>query len=90
VSVIERGEMVTFVIDDDGPGIPEDQRDLIFERFHRTDPGRARTAGGTGLGLAIVREIVVAHGGSVRAGAAPTGGARVELELPGFRAGRGA
>jgi two-component system OmpR family sensor kinase len=90
VSAIERGGVVTFAIDDDGPGIPKDQRDLIFERFHRTDPGRARTAGGTGLGLAIVREIVVAHGGSVRAGAAPTGGARVELGLPGFRPRRGA
>ena len=90
LSVTGAGAAVTFVIDDDGPGIPEDQRDLVFERFHRTDPGRARTTGGTGLGLAIVREIVLAHGGSVRARAAPTGGARVELELPGFRPGPGA
>jgi two-component system OmpR family sensor kinase len=84
VAVSAHDGVVRFVIDDDGPGIPEDQRDRVFERFHRTDAGRARSAGGAGLGLAIVRAIVVAHGGSVRAAAAPTGGARIELELPGF------
>ncbi|MGI8800945.1 MAG: sensor histidine kinase [Solirubrobacteraceae bacterium] len=79
------GGRVRFVIEDDGPGIPEDQRNLVFERFHRTDSSRARSAGGAGLGLAIVREIVVAHGGTVKAGESGEGGARVELELPGFR-----
>jgi two-component system OmpR family sensor kinase len=76
---------VRFVVEDDGPGIPADQRDLVFERFHRTDASRARATGGFGLGLAIVQEIVVAHGGRVTAGEAPSGGgARLELELPGF------
>lgn len=75
---------VRFVVEDDGPGIPADQRELVFERFHRTDASRARSTGGAGLGLAIVREIVVAHGGNVRAGEAPACGARVELDLPGF------
>ncbi len=84
VSVEPVGSGVRFVVEDDGPGIPEDQRDLVFQRFHRTDPSRARASGGTGLGLAIVREIVLAHGGSVRIGAALGGGARVELELPHF------
>ncbi|MCA1683198.1 MAG: HAMP domain-containing protein [Actinobacteria bacterium] len=79
------GGRVRFVIEDDGPGIPEDQRSLVFERFHRTDSSRARSAGGTGLGLAIVREIVLAHGGTVKADESGEGGARVELELPGFR-----
>jgi signal transduction histidine kinase len=75
---------VRFVVQDDGPGIPADQREAIFERFHRTDAARDRASGGTGLGLAIVKAIAEAHGGVVRATAAATGGARIELELPGF------
>ena len=83
---VERGGpgWVRFVVQDDGPGIPEDQRELVFERFHRTDSGRARSSGGTGLGLAIVKAIAEAHHGRVRAGAGALGGARFELELPGF------
>ncbi len=77
---------VRFVVEDDGPGIPEDQREAVFDRFHRTDAGRARASGGTGLGLAIVRAIAEAHQGTVRATESKLGGARIELELPGFAA----
>jgi len=77
-------ERVRFVVADDGPGIPTDQRELIFDRFHRTDTARDRASGGAGLGLAIVQAIVAAHAGRVLAGERPGGGARVELELPGF------
>ncbi len=73
-----------FIIDDDGPGIPADQRERIFDRFHRTDSARDRHSGGAGLGLAIVRAIAHAHGGRVSAGSSPEGGTRIELELPGF------
>lgn len=55
---------VSLRVEDDGPGIPVDAREVIFERFARLDP--ARGTGGTGLGLAIVREIVEAHRGTVR------------------------
>ncbi len=72
-------------VDDDGPGIPLSQRDRVFDRFHRADPSRARAGGGTGLGLAIVRAIVDAQGGRVWATDAPLGGARVVIELPGYR-----
>jgi len=75
---------VRFLVEDDGPGIPVDQRERIFGRFHRTDAARDRKSGGTGLGLAIVRAIADAHGGTVTAGASPEGGASIELELPGF------
>jgi signal transduction histidine kinase len=78
------GGGVRFAVSDDGPGIPVDQRERIFDRFHRTDAARDRASGGTGLGLAIVRAIVEAHGGWVRAGASAVGGARIELELPRF------
>ena len=72
-------------VDDDGPGIPASERERVFDRFHRADPARTRRAGGTGLGLAIVRAIVDAHGGRVWATESPLGGARVVIELPGYR-----
>jgi signal transduction histidine kinase len=62
---------------DDGPGVPPEQRDRIFERYRR---GRSTT--GTGLGLAIVREIAVLHGGDVTVGEAPEGGALFTVALP--------
>ncbi len=74
---------VRFTVSDDGPGIDEEQRERIFDRFHRTDEARDRVAGGAGLGLAIVRAITQAHGGSVRAAAPVVAGARFELDLPG-------
>ncbi|HWY19244.1 MAG TPA: HAMP domain-containing sensor histidine kinase [Solirubrobacteraceae bacterium] len=77
---------IRFVVEDDGPGIPRAQRERIFDRFYRTDAARDRPSGGAGLGLAIVRAIVEAHGGRVAAGRSPEGGARIEVELPSFRA----
>ena len=77
------GDRICFAILDDGPGIDADQRERIFERFHRTDQSRARIGGGAGLGLAIVQTIVEAHGGDVRALERPSGGARLELLIPG-------
>ena len=78
------GGRVAFVVEDDGPGIAPDQRERVFNRFHRIDEARDRASGGTGLGLAIVRAIADAHGGTVTAGSSPEGGARFELRLPGF------
>ncbi|MBS1680052.1 MAG: HAMP domain-containing protein [Actinobacteria bacterium] len=77
-------------VDDDGPGIPPAERELVFDRFHRSDTARTRATGGTGLGLAIARAIVEEHGGSIRATDSPLGGARVSFELPGLRAARAA
>ncbi len=80
-----RSEQIRFVVIDNGPGIPSSERQRVFERFHRTDSGRARIAGGAGLGLAIVQAIAEAHGGHVRAADPGSGqGGRIELLLGGF------
>jgi two-component system, OmpR family, sensor kinase len=75
---------IRFVVEDDGPGIPPQERERVFDRFKRIDQARDRASGGTGLGLAIVRAIADAHDGSVVARESSEGGARMELELPGF------
>jgi signal transduction histidine kinase len=78
-------DRISFVVADDGPGIPEHERERVFERFHRTDSGRTRATGGAGLGLAIVRAIAEAHKGIVRVRDPQDGrGATVELVLPRF------
>jgi signal transduction histidine kinase len=69
-------------VGDDGPGIPVDRRDVVFERFARLDDARSRTTGGTGLGLAIAREVARHHGGDVTIDAEHADGARFVLRLP--------
>ena len=81
-SVAERDGRVLVEVDDDGPGIPEADRERVFERFVRLDDARARDDGGSGLGLAIVAELVAAHGGTVAIAPSPLGGARLEVTLP--------
>ncbi len=74
-------DQAVLTVTDDGPGIPPDQRERVFDRFTRLDDARSRDAGGTGLGLAIVRDVVRQHGGDVGIeDAAP--GARFVLRLP--------
>lgn len=73
--------LVQVTVTDTGPGIPDDQRDNIFERLVRLDAGRARDHGGAGLGLAIARALARAHGGDLVC-LAHEGGARFRLTLP--------
>ncbi len=77
------GEDVRLEVADGGPGIPEAERERVFERFHRVDASRARGAGGAGLGLAIVRHVIDLHGGSVHAEAVEPRGCRMVVVLPG-------
>ena len=84
VSAREDGDTVRVTVGDDGPGIPAEERERVFDRFVRLDAGRAHGAGSTGLGLAIAKAIVVAHEGSIAIGAAPEGGALVVITLRSF------
>jgi signal transduction histidine kinase len=82
LSLTEQDGSAVLHVDDDGPGVPEADRDRVFDRFVRLDGARARTDGGSGLGLAIVAEIITGHGGTVVIGDAPLGGARVTVRVP--------
>jgi len=83
VVLSEQGSQVRLEVYDHGPGLPEDQFELVFQPFYRTDTARARSKGGTGLGLAIVRQIVEVHGGTIQLRNHPqTGGLWVQVELP--------
>jgi signal transduction histidine kinase len=82
LAVREDGGTAVVSVADDGPGIPPERRDDVFERFHRLDGARTAPAGGAGLGLAIAREIVVAHGGTIVVDPAHGPGARLVITLP--------
>jgi signal transduction histidine kinase len=69
-------------IDDDGPGIPEEEREKVFAPFYRLEGSRNRDTGGVGLGLAVARTAAREHGGDVTLGTAESGGLRARLELP--------
>ncbi|GGZ31928.1 two-component sensor histidine kinase [Streptomyces inusitatus] len=81
-SVRRDGRYVVLAVADDGEGVPEAERERIFERFVRLDDARSRDEGGAGLGLAIARDVAERHGGSLTVGRAATGGALFELRLP--------
>ncbi len=74
--------MSVLAVEDDGPGIPEEDLPNLFDRFYRADGSRARTRGGAGLGLSIVRAIVTAHGGTIHAENRAQGGSRFTVRLP--------
>ncbi len=78
VEVVVDGGAVT--VHDSGPGIPERERERVFERFHRVESSRGRP--GSGLGLAIVRQVAEIHGGTVSAGPSRLGGAAVGFRVP--------
>jgi two-component system, OmpR family, sensor histidine kinase SenX3 len=79
--------MAEVSVTDQGIGIPERDRERIFERFYRVDPARSRATGGTGLGLAIVKHVTAAHGGNVTVWSREGGGSTFTLRLP-LRPGR--
>ncbi|MGW0903509.1 ATP-binding protein [Streptomyces sp. NPDC002853] len=76
------GAWAVLEVSDDGDGVPEGERDRIFERFVRLDDARTRDDGGAGLGLAIARDVAARHGGTLTVKEAPGGGALFELRVP--------
>ena len=82
LSVHERDGRARVLVDDDGSGIAEADRERVFERFTRLDDHRTRGSGGAGLGLSLVRRIATLHHGTAKVDTAPLGGARLVLDLP--------
>jgi signal transduction histidine kinase len=82
VSLATAGQTAVLTVNDDGPGISEEDRIRIFERFVRLEDARSRDAGGAGLGLALVHAVATAHGGTVRVVEGESGGAQFEVHLP--------
>ena len=80
VDVRDEDAWALVTVSDDGPGIPPESLEHVFERFYRADPSRSRNSGGSGLGLSIVAAIVEAHGGTVDV--ENDGGARFSVRLP--------
>jgi len=76
------GNKAQLWVRDDGPGIPPEARERVFERFYRVDRARSRETGGTGLGLSIVKHIVQAHGGEVWVQSEPGSGCTFFFTLP--------
>ncbi|MFE7797242.1 ATP-binding protein [Nocardia sp. NPDC057440] len=82
VTMREAGRgLLELAVDDAGPGIPADERELVFERFYRTTVSRSMP--GSGLGLAIVKQVVTKHGGTITIDTSPRGGALIRIVLPG-------
>ena len=76
------GDVIRITVDDDGPGIPESEREEMMRPFRRLDRSRNPDTGGLGLGLAIARDVIRSHGGEIELSRAPQGGLRVTLRLP--------
>ncbi len=76
-------DQVVIAVRDSGAGIPDADRERIFERFYRVDPSRSRRTGGSGLGLAIAREIVQLFKGMIRVAESDASGTTIEVQLPG-------
>ncbi len=75
-------QTIEITIDDEGPGIPQDELAQVFQPFYRVEGSRNRETGGIGLGLAIALAVVQAHGGLLTLSNRPEGGLRARIELP--------
>jgi two-component system osmolarity sensor histidine kinase EnvZ len=82
IGASRRGTLVEITVDDDGPGIPEEEREAVFKPFYRLDPSRNPGTGGTGLGLSIARDLARGSGGEVTLEDSPLGGLRATIKLP--------
>jgi signal transduction histidine kinase len=82
VTIRRTSQAIEIDIDDEGPGIPQEELTRVTEPFYRLDESRSRDTGGVGLGLAIAQSIVQAHGGTLTLRNRPEGGLRATIALP--------
>jgi len=82
ISVGKNGNWIELLVSDQGPGVPESEKERIFEAFYRIDGSRNRETGGVGIGLSLCRKIAVAHEGSIHVEDAPGGGACFVVRIP--------
>ena len=82
IEVKRLGTSVIITLDDDGPGIPETEREHVFKPFYRLDHARNLDKVGVGLGLSVARDVVLTHGGQIDLLVSPMGGLRVQIRLP--------
>jgi two-component system, OmpR family, osmolarity sensor histidine kinase EnvZ len=82
VTARRHGDVAEVIVDDDGPGIPADYRELVFKPFYRIEGSRNPKTGGVGLGLTIARDVARGHGGNIVLEDSPMKGLRVRLMLP--------
>ena len=83
LSLRRAGGGVEIAVEDDGPGIPESQREEAFRPFSRLDDARNQNTKGVGLGLAIARDVARSHGGDITLDASDLGGLKAVIRLPG-------
>ena len=77
--------MIVVTVEDNGQGVPDSEKERIFDRFYRLDDSRARDTGGTGLGLAIAKEAVLLHGGEISVRDSENGGSIFTITIPYIR-----
>lgn len=82
IAVRKADQSLLITVDDDGPGIPQSEREQVFRPFYRLDDSRNQDSGSTGLGLAIARDLARLHGGDITLSDSALGGLRVELRIP--------
>jgi two-component system osmolarity sensor histidine kinase EnvZ len=82
VTAHRREDMLEIMVDDDGPGVPQDLRDEVFRPFYRVEKSRNKKTGGVGLGLSIAQDITHSHGGEIFMEDSNRGGIRVVMRLP--------
>ena len=82
INIQKGSKRAIIIIEDDGPGIPEDQYKNVFKPFFRLDKSRSLNKSGIGLGLAIVEDIINSHGGSIQLGKSKDKGLQVRISLP--------
>ena len=82
LSLTRDAQFLVIMVDDDGPGIAPELREIVFRPFFRVDEARNQDEGGTGLGLAIARDIARSHGGDISLSDSPLGGLRVNVRIP--------